>query len=171
MRRAAAPLALAFLLAACGGTHTASGLTLLRYGPMTGTPAALANGTLRFLSGCTILENIDPNGAPKGQVILWPPGTDIVVRDGLTHVAVGGTLATDGDEVQLGGGQYSDQAWVEHMVGDVKACRSDRYWLASSMSVQGRASSVQGRARSSQAPASSSQAPATSSDRWLASGM
>src|SRR5437867_4111608 len=77
VRRLIAAIALATLLAGCGGTLTAGGVTILRYGPMTGSPAALASGTLRFLDGCTILENIDPNGAPTGQVILWPPGTDV----------------------------------------------------------------------------------------------
>jgi len=136
VRRLIAAIALATLLAGCGGTLTAGGVTILRYGPMTGSPAALASGTLRFLDGCTILENIDPNGAPTGQVILWPPGTDIRLIDGRIHVVVGGTAATDGDQVQLGGGEYKDQDWVQHLVGDVGKCRSDVYWLASTLTVR-----------------------------------
>lgn len=137
--RLAAAVALAALLAACGGPVTAGGVTILRYGPMTGSPAALATGTLRFLDGCAILENIDPNGAPTGAVILWPPGTDLRLVDGRLHVVVDGVRATDGDEVQLGGGEYTDQDWVEHLVGDVGSCRSDRYWLASTMTLRFRA--------------------------------
>jgi hypothetical protein len=135
MRGTVVAIIAAALLAACGGSVTAGGVTILRYGPMTGSPAALASGTLRFLDGCAILENIDPNGAPVGVVILWPPGTDLRVMDDKVHVVVGGVAATDGDEVQLGGGEYTDQSWVEQLVGEVGNCRSDRYWLASTMSL------------------------------------
>jgi hypothetical protein len=135
MRAAVLTIAAAALISACGGSITAGGVTLLRYGLMTGSPAALASGTLRFLDGCTILDSIDPNGAPVGVVILWPLGADLKLVDRCIHVVVDGVAATDGDEVQLGGGEYTDEAWVEHLVGDVGNCRSDRYWLASTMSL------------------------------------
>jgi hypothetical protein len=136
MGRAAVAIALAAILAACGGSVTAGGVTILRYGPMSGSPAALTSGTLRFIDGCVTLENIDPNGAPFGSVVLWPPGTDLRLIEGRTHVVVGGNAATDGDQVELGGGEYKDQASVEHLVGDVGRCRSDLYWLASTMTVR-----------------------------------
>ena len=121
----------------CGGPVTADGITILRYGPQIGGPAALTSGTLRFISGCVILENIDANGAPTGQLVIWPPGTDLRVVDGQVFVAVGAVLATDGDEVRLGGGQYSDQAWVEKLVdAPVGPCESNLYWLATGMTVE-----------------------------------
>ncbi len=139
MRVAALAIVAAALLAACGGSLTAGGVTLLRYGLMTGSPAALTSGTLRFLDGCAILEDIDQNGAPVGVVILWPPTTDLRVIEGQLKVVVGDVAATDGDGIQLGGGEYTDQAWVEHLVGEVGKCRSDRYWLASTMTLLVRA--------------------------------
>ena len=140
MRRASIAIVLATFVVACGGTLTLGGVRILRYGPQAGSPAALASGTLRFLDGCVILENLDPNGAPTGQVILWPPGTDLRLIGGQIYVVVGDVHATDGDKVTLGGGEYSDQAWVEHLVGDVGRCRSDLYWLASEMTLQSGAS-------------------------------
>lgn len=98
--------------------------------------AAVALATL--LAACAIVENIDPNGAPVGRVILWPPGTDLRQIDGVLHVVVGSVAATDGDEIQMSGGEYKqeDQAWVEHLVGDIRNCRSDLYWLASTLEIQ-----------------------------------
>ncbi len=124
--------ALATLLAACGGTVTSDGVTIYRYGAMTGSPAALTTGTLRFLDGCTIVENIE-GGAPVGRVILWPPQTSLVRLDGDIQVSLGNLAAGDGDWVKLGGGEETDQAWVDHLVGDVGRCRSDVYWLAGSL--------------------------------------
>ena len=36
-----------------------------------------------------------------------------------------GVAATDGDEISLGGGEQTDQAWVEELVGPVDGCRSE----------------------------------------------
>jgi hypothetical protein len=130
--RPIAALVLATLLAGCGGSITTDGVTIYRYGPMTGSPAALTTGTLRFLDGCTIVENI-VGGAPVGRLILWPPQTTFVHADGDLRLALGSHSAGDGDWVQLGGGEETDQAWVEHLVGDVGRCKSDVYWLAGSM--------------------------------------
>ena len=122
------------LLAACGGSFTVDGVTILRYdGPVTGSPTALAIGTIRFLDGCVALENPDPLGAPASQTILWPPGTMLQRVDDRLGVAVGSVIAFDGDHVQLGGGEQKDQEFVESLVGPVGRCRSDVYWLASTM--------------------------------------
>jgi hypothetical protein len=53
-------------------------------------------------------------------------------------VVVGGVAAFDGDRVQLGGGEQSDQEAVAQLVGPVGRCISDRYWMASSLEVVGR---------------------------------
>jgi hypothetical protein len=65
--------------------------------------------------------------------VLWPAGTDLQSIDGRVHVVLGGVAATDGDEVSLSGGEQTDQAWVEELVGPVGACRSDVYWMALTM--------------------------------------
>jgi hypothetical protein len=132
-----ARLAFAFvaaaLVAGCGGPLTGGGVTILRYGPMPGGMSALAEGTLRYIDGCAVVENVDANGARNGRVVLWPAGTDLQSIDGRVHVVLGGVAATDGDEVSLSGGEQTDQAWVEELVGPVGACRSDVYWMALTM--------------------------------------
>ena len=132
-----ARLAIAFvgaaLLAGCGGLLTGGGVTILRYGPMNGGMSALAEGTLRFINGCAVVESIDPNGAPNSRVVLWPAGTDLQSIDGRVHVVLNGVAATDGDAVSLSGGEQTDQAWVQELVGPVGECRSDVYWMAWTM--------------------------------------
>jgi hypothetical protein len=134
----AGAIAIAATLAACGGHTTAGGLTILRYGLTTGSPAALASGTLRFLDGCAVLDTTDPNGAPRGRVILWPMATGIQVVGGRVFVTHAGVMATDGDAVRLGGGEQKDQDFVDRLVGGVGDCRSDVYWMASSLELAAR---------------------------------
>lgn len=123
----------AALVVGCGGPLAGGGVTILRYGPMNGGMAALADGTLRFIDGCAVVESVDPNGAPDGRVVLWPAGTDLQSIDGRVHVVLNGVAAGDGDEVSLSGGEQTDQAWVEELVGPVGGCRSDVYWMAWTM--------------------------------------
>jgi hypothetical protein len=123
----------AVLLAGCGGHTSAGGVTILRYGPTNGSPAALATGTLRYLDGCVVLDTLDPNGAPHGQVILWPPTAGLQVVGGRVFVTDGGVMATDGDAIRLGGGEQTDQAFVDGLVSGVGKCKSDVYWMASSL--------------------------------------
>lgn len=126
------------ILSACGGHTTAGGLTILRYGLTNGSPAALASGTLRFLDGCAVLDIADPNGAAHGRVILWPMTAGIQIAGGRVFVTHGGVMATDGDEIRLGGGEQQDQDFVDGLVGGVGSCRSDVYWMASGIELVAR---------------------------------
>ncbi len=102
---------------------TLGGVTVLRYGPQSGRPTALATGTLRFESGCTTID------IGEHSVILWPPGTSLATVDGRVHVVSDGVAVTDGDTISLSGGQFEDQAFVESLVGSVGPCRAETYWL------------------------------------------
>jgi hypothetical protein len=115
----------ALVVAACSGSMTLGGITLLRYGPQVGGPTALATGTLRFEAGCTTIDI----GDPTHSVILWPMGTSLASVEGQVHVVSDGVTATDGDTISLGGGQYDDQGFVERLVGPVGQCLAESYWL------------------------------------------
>jgi hypothetical protein len=121
-------MALAALLVACGPrgmTETANGVTLLRFGQLNGSPAALLHGRLSFANGCASL------GAAPGPVTgLWSSGTRLDVSNGVLRVVVDGTAFAEGDELSMGGGEYSDEAFVVSLVGPIpESCRGEHYLL------------------------------------------
>ena len=131
LRMVAAALAVTLLVACqpAGTPMTLDGVTLLRYGPGVGARTALYEGTLRFRDGCIWVES--PQGT--GAVVLWPSDARLELVDGNVHVIVGQVSMTEGDPVQLGGGQYlrEELADVERLVGPVPAsCVADMYWMA-----------------------------------------
>ncbi len=124
----------AFSLVACARSIELGGVTLLRYGPMGGGPAALAEGTLRIRDGCVTLEDQRDNP----QVVLWPAETTLGIVNGRLSVILGSTAAADSQAVRLGGGQYSDadhRQFVEGLVGPLGHCIAPHYWLATSLSL------------------------------------
>lgn len=113
------------------GNDVAGGITMLRYGPMPGSPAAIATGTLRLRDGCIWLDD----GEEPAAVVLWPWSAHFGAIEAPLRVVVGNVFAADGDTVQMAGGEYLDQMdFVETLVGSVpEPCRVDRYWLASTL--------------------------------------
>lgn len=75
-------------------------------------------------------------GAPGGQrtLLVWP--TTYRPVDGGQGVEGDGMVLHVGEEVVLGGGEYTDEAWVtDHLVGPpiLPACRTGRYALVTSI--------------------------------------
>lgn len=124
-----AVLALAIMVGACGsrGTpQTVNGVTLLRFGYLNGSPAALLHGRVSFANGCVSLE-----GAPGVPVTgLWSPGTRLDNSTGILRIIVDGVPFAEGDELSMGGGEYADEEFVVSLVGPIpEQCRGEHYWL------------------------------------------
>ena len=95
-------------------------------------PSAMVGGTLVSEAECLMLEAPAPSG--QRTMLIWPvtyrpiAGGQGVQDDGVAlHV---------GDEVVLGGGEYTDEAWItERLVGPAiaPACRTGRYALVTSI--------------------------------------
>jgi hypothetical protein len=61
---------------------------------------------------------------------LWPPDSRFASPTDSTKFIIQGRTLTEGDRVSMGGGEYTDRAFVESLVGtDPESCRGDRYWL------------------------------------------
>jgi len=126
-------LALALAAAACvaGSPAMLDGVTILRYGLLNGSPAALITGTIDFRDGCVF---IDANG--EGQVVIWPSSTTLQHAGEEVVVVAQGLTLHDRDVVKLGGGQYSDVQFVRGLTGSIPdVCLADLYWLASSVEI------------------------------------
>ena len=127
--RAAVLLSTCLLAAGCGmqGTPLANqGITLLRYGQLEAFPAALVTGQLSLANGCVSLT--DDEGRPV--TALWPPDSRFASSTDATKLIIQGRTLTEGDPVSMGGGEYTDRAWVESLVGTIpESCQGDRYWL------------------------------------------
>lgn len=121
--------ALAWLLLACGAQgrpQVANGVTLLRFGTLSGSPAALLHGRISFANGCVSIE-AEPGVAVTG---LWSSNTRLDSSTGLLRIIVDGVPFSEGDEVSMGGGEYEDEAFVVSLVGTIPAtCRGEHYWL------------------------------------------
>lgn len=123
---AAAPV----IVAACaqGTPMTVEGVTILRYGSLTGSPQAVTAGTIEFAGGCVVLDHGDEFGT---RVVIWPSGARLDNSGGVLKVIVGDVSLTPGDRVSLAGGGYDGVASVEGLVGAIPpACIAERYWLA-----------------------------------------
>jgi hypothetical protein len=133
MRRIALALLVCLAAAACNpGTPIAADdlLLLLRWGHLDARPLGLMTGRLAFKGGCVGVEG----GAEETVVVLWPPDTQFDASTGALHVVVNGIAFGEGDELRLGGGEATDQAWIESLVGPVPpACQRDRYILATEL--------------------------------------
>lgn len=122
------------LTAACTGTPmTLGGVTLLRFGFLTGSPTGLAQGVLRIERGCTWIEQAPAMDAPGRFVrpILWPGAAQLSQAAGELRVVLDGVTFSDGNEITIGGGEYNDRVFVESLVGPLPAdCVADSYVLA-----------------------------------------
>ena len=122
-------LAAAFLIAGCsrqGVPQHLGILTLLRFGQLDASPAALYTGRVSFANGCASVEG--PRGLPMTG--LWPPDTRLDATSGRLLIVVQGVPFAEGDELSMGGGEYADEAWVESLVGPIpEQCRGPHYQL------------------------------------------
>ena len=126
-------LCLGVLLASCsarGAPEVANGVTLLRFGSLNGYPAGLVHGRLSFANGCASLE-----AAPNVSVTaLWSSTTRLDTSSGVLRVIVDGVPFAEGQELSMGGGEYSDEEFVTSLVGPIpEACRGERYWLLTTL--------------------------------------
>jgi hypothetical protein len=112
---------------------TADGLVLLRWGHLDARPLGLWTGQLAFTGGCVGFEG---DGGTT-VVVLWPSDTRFDTSTGPLRVVVGGVPFAEGDELRMGGGEYTDRAWIEPLVGPLPpACQRDRYALATELVVE-----------------------------------
>ena len=101
-----------------------------RHGWSDSGPAALGLGRLRLDQGCLFLQG-DADGT--SYLVVWPPDTAVVLDAGAPAVRIGGATIRLGDQVQLGGGFYSDLAFVaEELRGSVlpPACITPEVFMA-----------------------------------------
>lgn len=127
-------LPLLFLLVGCNpiGAGSASP-TFPQHGGFDGTgPASLVQGKLVLEAGCLMFES--PGPGYERTLLVWP--SSYVPLEGGAGVLGDGVELLLGDEVLLGGGEYTDEAWVkERLIGPpVKPeCLTGRYALITSM--------------------------------------
>jgi hypothetical protein len=124
-----AVLVLAMVVGACGSRGTpqvVNGVTLLRFGYLNGSPAALLHGRLSYANGCVSLE-----AAPGEPVTgLWSSGTRLDNSTGVLRLFVDDMPFAEGDELSMGGGEYADEEFVVSLVGPIpQQCRGEHYWL------------------------------------------
>ncbi len=129
-----APLGLLVTLAGCNliGAGSASPTFPQHRGFFLSGPASLVQGKLVLESGCLMLESAGP--AYERTLLIWPPSYT-PLEDG-AGVQGDGIELLLGDEVLLGGGEYSDEAWVnERLIGPPiqPECLTRLYTLITSM--------------------------------------
>jgi hypothetical protein len=124
-----AGITLAMLVGACGSKGTpqvVNGVTLLRFGYLNGSPAALLHGRVSFANGCVSLE--DAPGVPVTG--LWSSGARLDNSTGILRIIVNDVPFAEGDELSMGGGEYADEEFVVSLVGPIpQRCRGEHYWL------------------------------------------
>lgn len=94
-------------------------------------PAGATTGTIERRAGCLMYEAVGNIGP---SLLIWP--TDFASAEGGDGVVGGDRILLIGDEVALGGGEYTDEAWVfDRIVGPPVApeCRTGRYVLVTSI--------------------------------------
>jgi len=132
--RSLAVLPLLTVLAGCNliGVSSASP-TFPQHGGFGGTgPAGLVQGKLVLEAGCLMFES--PGPGYERTLLVWP--SSYVLLGGGAGVLGDGVELLLGDVVLLGGGEYTDEAWVkERLIGPpVKPeCLTGRYALITSM--------------------------------------
>jgi len=129
MVRSGMTAAVAVLLLACGSRgvpQVSNGVTLLRFGQLNGSPAALLSGRISFANGCASVE-----AAPGVPVTgLWSSSTRLDTSTAALRIVIDGVAFSEGDEVSMGGGEYEDEQFAVSLVGSIPdTCRGERYWL------------------------------------------
>jgi len=125
-------LALVLLVTACGGTTPAPASAILpTHRDLDAYPDALLEATLTRDDRCLFATRPDSG---ERWLPIWPSGYSMVgdtVMNGTTPVA------TVGDRVKLGGGEYHETEYDflrTLMPADVPGdCRVDLYWLVSTV--------------------------------------
>ena len=135
-----AAVGLAVTAGACGRQPTLTGppLFLPRHDMSNGGPTAQLFGTLLIRDGCAWIAT--PDGGR--DLVLWPQGTGLNV-DAAGLITITGVPESpgplrDGTQVGFGGGEYTDQAFVEQAIKATipPECVSERYWLATTWTQQ-----------------------------------
>jgi hypothetical protein len=116
---------------------TIDGVTLLRYGFLSGQPTAAVEGTIRIRDGCVWIESESLPDAPTLlRPVLWPSSSRLEHGESGVQVVIQGVRLDDGQEATLGGGAYSDRAFVVTLVGSLPSeCLADDYWLATEVNL------------------------------------
>lgn len=87
---------------------------------------ALGKGRLLTVDGCVRLEGAHGD---SGDVVVWPPGYSLDRRDGEVLVLneKGEVEARVGDEVEMGGGEISEDALAEKPEAQRRAFEKERH--------------------------------------------
>lgn len=129
-----AVLVLSIGLVGCGLTASgAASPTFPQHRGFDGTgPAATVQGKLVSQAGCLMFEA--PGPGSERTLLVWP--ASYVPLEGGAGVRGDGVELRLGEVVLLGGGEYTDEAWVnERLIGPpIQAeCQTGRYALITSM--------------------------------------
>lgn len=99
----------AILLIACSApSPVPDGIAFPRHGWTGGGPTALGSGSLQLDGGCLVLRQDDGTS----YLVVWPGAARLGIAQGVPAVTIGDRTARLGDEIQLGGGYYTDLAFV-----------------------------------------------------------
>jgi hypothetical protein len=105
----------AIMLVGCSApSPVPDGIALPRHGWTGGGPAALGSGTLQVHDGCLVLRQDDGTS----YLIVWPGAARLAIAQGVPAVTIGDRTARLGDEIHLGGGYYTDLAFVVEELRD-----------------------------------------------------
>jgi hypothetical protein len=116
---------------ACGDSSV-PGVYFPRLRPFQSVPTALATGVIVVEGGCIWLAH--PASGDR-HLVLWPAGASLTTDATGFVIRSDGITVRPGDPVELGGGEYTDQAWVREQVGEIPAaCQSEAYWFTSRVS-------------------------------------
>ena len=125
---------LSFILCGCarGVPITHEGITILRFGHLQARPQALVHGRVTFANTCASVA--DNAGEPV--TAIWPPDTQFDTSAADLGIVVQGVRFSLGDPISMGGGEYTDEAYVESLVGEIPDdCRGNRYWLVTDLAI------------------------------------
>lgn len=118
----------------CAGDDASAEAIFIPRHHVSGGPTALIRGVLHLQDRCIWLETPER----LRDLVIWPESTrfeaDAGGRPALIGVPGTSTPLPIGSFVELGGGEYKDQAFIRDTIGGdlPQACISERYWLATS---------------------------------------
>jgi hypothetical protein len=93
-------------------------------------PMALLSGKLIERGRCLFGQSRDPRD-PGQHLLIWPSGSRVEQVDGILTVRMAEGVLPVGGIFSAGGGEYSDQAFVERLIGGPipVECNTAVYWL------------------------------------------
>jgi hypothetical protein len=132
------------VLPACRGLDdpgASIGVFFPRYGSMGSTPAALTEGRLEVKDGCLwLVRTVGTKILP-----IWPGGYGVRGMVGTLEVtdSAGHVVATEGQSVRMGGGEYP-VADARRLMGreEPAACGGSGFWLVGAVTASLRRSST-----------------------------